>query len=115
MPEAVLSDSASYRLLDVYILLSRNKKQSITLDIEGTNSEGDLGFGIGATYQHRNLARGSQLFTARLRMNYESLSGTFNGLINDRYTEYAGEVGLTFPRFEFPFAPLSMRGYWYGN
>lgn len=97
------------RLLDVYILLSRNKKQSITLDIEGTNSEGDLGFGIGATYQHRNLARGSQLFTGRLRMNYESLSGSFNGLINDRYTEYAGEIGITFPRFEFPFAPLSMR------
>ena len=42
-------------------------------------------------------------------MNYESLSGSFNGLINDRYTEYAGEVGITFPRFEFPFAPLSMR------
>ena len=111
VPEAATADTTATadRLLDVYILLSRNKKQSITLDVEGTNSEGDLGFGVGATYQHRNLARGSQLFTARLRMNYESLSGSFNGLINDRYTEYAGEVGITFPRFEFPFAPLSMR------
>ncbi|MDE5750661.1 MAG: outer membrane protein assembly factor, partial [Duncaniella sp.] len=96
-------------LLDVYIFLSRNKKQSVTLDIEGTNSEGDLGFGVGATYQHRNLARGSQLLTARLRMNYESLSGSFNGLINDRYTEWAGEVGITFPRFEFPFASPSVQ------
>ena len=111
VPEVATADTTATadRLLDVYILLSRNKKQSITLDVEGTNSEGDLGFGVGATYQHRNLARGSQLFTARLRMNYESLSGSFNGLINDRYTEYAGEVGITFPRFEFPFAPLSMR------
>lgn len=107
VPEASLDNGD--RLLDAYIRLSRNKKQSITLDIEGTNSEGDLGFGVGATYQHRNLAKGSQLFTGRLRMNYESLSGSFNGLINDRYTEYAGEVGITFPRFEFPFAPLSMR------
>ncbi|MDE7146478.1 MAG: outer membrane protein assembly factor, partial [Duncaniella sp.] len=90
--------------LDAYILLSRNKKQSITFDVEGTNSEGDLGFGVGATYQHRNLAKGSQLLTARLRMNYESLSGSFNGLINNRYTEYAGEVGITFPKFELPFA-----------
>ncbi len=96
-------------LLDVYILLSRNKKQSITFDVEGTNSEGDLGFGLGATYQHRNLAKGSQLLTARLRMNYESLSGTFNGLINDRYTEYAGEIGITFPKFEFPFASQKVR------
>lgn len=110
VPQQNATDSVSGdRLLDVYILLSRNKKQSITLDIEGTNSEGDLGFGVGATYQHRNLARGSQLLTARLRMNYESLSGKFDGLINDRYTEYAGEVGITFPRFEFPFAQRSMR------
>ncbi|MCM1162695.1 MAG: BamA/TamA family outer membrane protein [Muribaculaceae bacterium] len=96
-------------LLDARILLSRNKKQSVTFDVEGTNSEGDLGFGLGATYQHRNLARGSQLFTTRLRMNYESLSGSFNGLINDRYTEWAGEVGITFPRFEFPFASRSLQ------
>ncbi len=95
--------------LDAYILLSRNKKQSITFDVEGTNSEGDLGFGLGATYQHRNLAKGSQLLTARLRMNYESLSGSFNGLINDRYTEYAGEIGITFPKFEFPFASQRVR------
>lgn len=96
-------------LLDVYIMLSRNKKQSVTFDVEGTNSEGDLGFGLGLTYQHRNLARGSQLLTTRLRMNYESLSGSFNGLINDRYTEWAGEVGITFPRFEFPFAKGSVQ------
>ncbi len=95
--------------LDAYIFLSRNRKQSITLDVEGTNSEGDLGFGIGTTYQHRNLARGSQLFTGRLRMNYESLSGNLNGLINDRYTEYAAEAGITFPKFEFPFAPRRVR------
>lgn len=95
--------------LDAYILLARSKKQSVTFDIEGTNSEGDFGFGLGATYQHRNLAKGSQLLTARLRMNYESLSGKFNGLINDRYTEYAGEIGITFPKFEFPFASQSVK------
>lgn len=102
-------ETGGERELDVYVLMSRNKKQSVTFDIEGTNSEGDLGFGLGATYQHRNLARGSQLLTARLRMNYESLSGNLNGLINDRYTEYAGEVGITFPKFEFPFAPRRVR------
>ncbi len=95
--------------LDAYILLARSKKQSVTFDVEGTNSEGDFGFGLGATYQHRNLAKGSQLLTGRLRMNYESLSGKFNGLINDRYTEYAGEIGITFPKFEFPFASQSVK------
>ena len=33
------------RQLNAYVLLTRNKKQSITFDVEGTNSEGDLGFG----------------------------------------------------------------------
>jgi outer membrane protein assembly factor BamA len=89
--------------LDAYILLTRGKKQSMALDLEGTNSEGDLGFGVGVTYQHRNLARGSELLTAKLRTSYESLSGDFSGLINNRYMEYAGEVGITFPEFVAPF------------
>ncbi len=101
--------SGAFRFLDAYILLTRNRKQSLTLDVEGTNSEGDLGFGVGVTWQHRNVAHRSRLLTTRLRVNYESLSGNFNGLINDRYSEYAGEVGLTFPRFEFPFASQRMR------
>lgn len=89
--------------IDVYIFLSRNKKQGITFDVEGTNSEGDLGFGIGLTYQHRNIAKGSELLTAKVRTAYESLSGNIDGLINNRYTEYAAEVGITFPKFKAPF------------
>lgn len=89
--------------LDAYILLKRNKKQGVTLELEGTNSEGDLGFGVGLSYQHRNLAKGSELLTTKFRTAYESLSGNLDGLINDRYTEYAGEIGITFPKFMAPF------------
>lgn len=89
--------------MDAYILLSRNKKQSVSVQVEGTNSEGDLGFGVGLTYQHRNLAKRSELFTAKFRTSYESLSGNFEGLVNDRYTEYAGEVDIAFPKFMAPF------------
>lgn len=89
--------------VDVYILLSRNKKQSITFEVEGTNSEGDLGVGGSVTYQHRNMGHRSELFTAKVRANYESISGDLDGFINDRYTEYAAEMGVTFPKFQFPF------------
>jgi hypothetical protein len=95
--------------LDAYVLLSRGKKQGVTFEVEGTNSEGDLGFGAGVTYQHRNLAHGSELLTAKFRASYESLSGDLNGLINDTYSEYAGEVALTFPKFEFPFLSKSLK------
>lgn len=89
--------------LDAYILLTRNKKQGVTLELEGTNSEGDFGFGVGVAYQHRDLARRSNLLTTKFRVNYESLSGNFSNLINNRYTEYAAEVGITFPKFMMPF------------
>lgn len=95
--------------LDAYILLSRGKKQGVTFELEGTNSEGDLGFGAGLTYQHRNLAKGSELLTAKLRAAYESISGNLDGLINDRYTEYAAEVGITFPKFMSPFLSKSFK------
>ena len=96
-------------LLDAYIFLARNKKQTASIEVEGTNSEGDLGFGIGLTYQHRNLAKGSELLTAKFRTSYESLSGNLQGLINKRYTEFAGEVGITFPKFECPFLSKSFK------
>ena len=89
--------------LDAYILMSRNRKQAVSFELEGTNSEGDLGFGVGLTYQHRNLAKRSELLTAKLRGSYESLSGNFEDLINNRYTEFAGEVSIQFPKFEAPF------------
>ena len=90
-------------LIDAYIYLTRNKKQGITLELEGTNSEGDLGFGVGVTYIHRNLAHRSDQLTTKFRVNYESLSGNVSGLINNRYTEYAAETGITLPKFQFPF------------
>lgn len=95
--------------LNAVIRMSKNRKQGITVEVEGTNSEGDLGFGAGVTYQHRNLAKNSDLLTAKLRGAYESLSGNFDGLINDHYTEIAGEIGITFPKFEAPFLSKSFK------
>lgn len=95
--------------VDAYIFLTRNKKQGVTFELEGTNSEGDLGFGLGLGYRYRDLGNVSNLLTAKVRMSYESLSGNFSDLINDRYTEFAAEVGITMPRFLFPFLSKSWR------
>ena len=95
--------------LDAFVLLTKNRSQTVSLSLEGTNSEGDLGFGIGTGYQHRNIGRGSEILNAKFRMSYESLSGDFSGLINDNYSEYAGEVGITFPKFVCPFLKKSFK------
>lgn len=99
-------------LLDAYVMLSPAKKQSVSLELEGTNSEGDLGFGIGATYKHRNLAKKSEELTVKFRTAYESLSGNVGGFINNRYSEYAGEVGITFPKFVNPFLSQIYKKKW---
>lgn len=105
VPETVDGEPA----LEAVITLSRTKKQGVTFEVEGTNSEGDLGFGVGVTYQHRDLAKGAEVLTAKVRTSYESLSGRPTGLINDRYTEVAAEVGITFPKFEAPFISKSFK------
>ncbi|MCF0180769.1 MAG: BamA/TamA family outer membrane protein [Muribaculaceae bacterium] len=89
--------------LDAFVLLQRDKSQAFSVSLEGTNSAGDLGFGLGLDYRHRNLLKGSEQLHAKLRISYESLSGDLSGLINNNYSEYAAEVGVTYPKFKFPF------------
>ena len=95
--------------LDCYIFLAPGKSQNISAEVEGTNSEGDLGVAAQLTYQHRNIFKGSEIFTAEVRGAYESVSGTIQGLINDSYTEIGGRVGLKVPKFLFPFVPYKTR------
>jgi outer membrane protein assembly factor BamA len=102
-------DVAGDLWVDAYILLNRDKSQTISFSLEGTNSEGDLGFGIGADYQHRNIFKGSEILNVKFKASYESLSGDLSGLINDNYSEYSGDVGITFPKFKMPFLPESFK------
>lgn len=88
--------------LDCFILTSPAKINSVGVDLEGTNSAGDYGFASSLNYQHRNIFRGAEVFSARVRGAYETLSGNkSNGFGN--YWELGAEGSLLFPRFLFPF------------
>ncbi len=93
-------------VLDAYIMLTPGKSQTASVELEGTNSEGDLGVAVGLTYSHRNIGKGSETFTGKLRGSYESLSGNLEGLLNNRYMEYSVDLGLSMPEFK---APISRR------
>ena len=95
--------------LDAYVLLSRTKPQTASVSIEGTNSEGDFGFGVGLGYQHRNVFKGSETLNAKFKASYESLSGDLSGFINDNYSEYQAEIGLRYPKFKAPFLKRSFK------
>lgn len=96
-------------LIDAYILLTPANSQSVQVELEGTNSEGDLGAALGITYSHANIGKGSETFTAKVRGAYESLSGNIEGLINDRYMEYSLDLRLKFPKFKAPFLKESFK------
>jgi hypothetical protein len=85
-----------------------DKKQSISVEAEGTNSAGYFGVGAGLGYTHRNTFKGSELFNARLRGSYEAVTPNF-AKFADNYFEIGGETSLTFPRFMFPFLNEGIR------
>ena len=89
--------------LNAYVMLTKNKPQSISFEVEGTNSAGDLGAGASVTYNHRNLFRGSEVFMLKLRGAYEAVSGLQGTGYNQNYIELGAETSINFPRFLFPF------------
>ncbi len=89
--------------LDCFIYLTPQSNHSVQFELDGTNTAGDLGFALALSYQHRNLLRGSETFTSRLKGSYEALSGNVENLVNKNYSEYSAELGLEMPRFIFPF------------
>lgn len=95
-----LDNDSAY--LDAYVSLSKNKNKTLSFQVEGTNSAGDLGAAASVTYTHRNLFKGSETFNIKVRGAYEAVTG-LEGYSNNNYTEYGVETSLEFPEFKFPF------------
>ncbi|MCK5463195.1 MAG: BamA/TamA family outer membrane protein, partial [Bacteroidales bacterium] len=85
-----------------HIQLSPNTSQSYTVELEGTNSAGNLGIGGSLNYNHRNLFGGAENFTTRLSGAMETIKEIdqegFGNMI-----ELGIEARLTIPKFLLPF------------
>lgn len=77
-------------------------KHSFGFEVEGTNTAGDLGAAASMSYTDRNLFRGSEQLTLKLRGAYESISN-LPGYTGNTYLEYGFEANLDFPEFLVPF------------
>lgn len=89
-------------ILDCNIGISTNKINSISFQPEGTNTAGDLGAAVSLTYENRNIFRGAETFSIKLRGAFEAITG-LEGYQNQDYEEYSLEAKLLFPRFVVPF------------
>ena len=88
--------------LDCNIIVNHAKPHSIGFDVEATNSAGDLGAALSTTYQNKNLFRGSETFTFKIRGAYEAITH-LEGYDGNNYVEVGAETSLGFPMFLLPF------------
>lgn len=88
--------------LDCNIIVNHAKPHSIGFDVEATNSAGDLGAAISTSYQNKNLFRGSEAFTFKIRGAYEAITG-LEGYDGNNYFEIGTEATLSFPAFLLPY------------
>lgn len=83
------------------IVASSQKRQEITVGVDGTNSEGFLGVGSELGYKHRNLFKRSEEFRMGLKGEYEMVTPNFTKF-DDNYFELGVESSLSIPRFMLP-------------
>lgn len=89
------------RKLNGNIMLTLLVPQSYKIELEGTNTSGNLGGAVNLIYQHKNLFHGAELLSAQLRGAYELVSDTTGRLKSIR--EYGFETSLRIPKFLIPF------------
>jgi outer membrane protein assembly factor BamA len=87
-------------LLNCNIQLTLLSHQSYKVELEGTNSAGNLGGALNLIYQHNNLFRGAELFSMKLKGAYEALSQQNSKLRSTQ--EYGIETSMRFPKFMVP-------------
>ena len=95
--------------MDANIVMAKGKDKSLSFEIEGTNSAGDLGAAASITFQHRNVFKGSETFSLKMRGAYEAITGLQEGYDNGNYKEWGVESSLNFPEFKFPFLSSSFK------
>ncbi len=92
--------------LDCFINITPERRQSISIDVEGTNTSGDWGAEFNTSYTNRNLFHGAEYFNLKLK-----LAGEYNNVLKEENEniklfnslEYGISADLTTPKFLVPF------------
>ncbi|MGD9929546.1 MAG: BamA/TamA family outer membrane protein [Mangrovibacterium sp.] len=97
----------SIGVLDCNFQLTPLSRQGFSVDVEGTNSSGNLGMAGNLNYQHRNLFRGAEIFNVTLKGAIERQQALVSeSRLNFNTREFGLEGSLTLPKF---FSPLDDR------
>lgn len=109
-PDTFMVENASgYDRLDCHVYLTRAPVNTYSIELQGTNTGGDLGFGAYLVYQNRNIFRGAETFRVRLKGAVEAQK--YTTVVDDNQLkdlpffntfESGIEASLFFPKFLLP-------------
>lgn len=100
--------------LDCHVTLQANKVNGLSGELEGTNTSGDMGVAASTSFTNRNLFRGSEVWTTKLKGAFEAITG-LEGYNDQNYFEISAETHLSFPRIIVPFMKEEKRRRLNGN
>jgi outer membrane protein assembly factor BamA len=102
------SETDSIRYLDCFIQVIPARYQSYGIEVEGTNSSGNLGAAGNLKYRHRNLFSGAEVLDMSFRLAGENqlVAATREDF---RTLETGSEIAIEFPKFLIPYKIESFR------
>ena len=111
-------DPDGYHLLDTYIQLSPGLKQSYGVELQGTNTAGNLGIFGSFVYRNKNLTRGAEILEFKVNAGLESqivTEGVEGNVIAKglpfNTLEIGPQINLRIPKFLVPFGSKRLSNY----
>jgi Omp85 superfamily domain len=101
--DSLANDSLNIGYLDCKVQLTKFYLQSYTIELQGTNSGGNIGIGGSLLYQHRSLFGGAEITDFRINGAVEALDTSlieFNRI--NKAIELGGNVTISIPKFILP-------------
>lgn len=90
--------------LDCFVQLIPATKQFYSVEVEGTNSSGNLGVGGSIKFQNRNLFHGAEVLDLGVRAATERQMARGSTKEEFRTFEFGANAGIEFPKFLIPFS-----------
>lgn len=98
--ETYTFDKDSVPLLNCRMQLSPLPRQNFSVDVEGTNSSGNLGVAGNLNFQHRNLFGGAEIFDVQIKGAREKQQALIdNSSLVFNTSEFGLESSITIPKF----------------
>lgn len=99
-------------VLDCHVNLTPGLRQSYAIELQGTNTEGNLGISGSFVYKNKNLFRGAEILQFKLTGGLESQvvgsniqTNNINQVLPFNTIEVNPEISLIFPKLLVPFRP----------